>query len=551
MSDRMAVFNQRPDRADRRAGDVYERPATRFVAGFVGTSNLLDGRRRRAIVGTAGTFTVRPEKIHLAEPDAAAAADEIGAPGTIREVVYLGPETRYIVELEAGRELVVTQQNLTTSSTEALAQQGRPSGSSGSGSTACPSRTGRAAWRRSTDDERGRMRGACGDRGGRSAAGALQRGGCAPGRGGIAGARACRRRSARAREPSRSWPGRATSRTASTTRTVDWVTEFEDATGCEINVQVFGTSDEAFTLFSTNPEQFDVISASGDASLRLVRGGFVQPVNVDLIPSYADIFPALKNKPYNTVDGVRYGVPHGRGSNLLMWRTDDVTPAPTNWAEMFDPARRSRARCRVYDAPIYIADAAVLLMATKPELGIKNPYALDDTQFAGGGRPAQAAEADDRPVLGRLHQADGRVPRRRRRRRHDLAGHHEPAPGRGSGRPGRGRQAQRGRDRLVRHLDDQLEDQAYELRLQVHQPHHLGPRQHPDRRVVRRGARQLEGVRAGRRPGPLRHLPRRRRRLLGGHLLLADPEAKCVDGRTDVTCKDFDDWVKAWTEIKG
>jgi len=165
----------------------------------------------------------------------------------------------------------------------------------------------------------------------------------------------------------------------STDKTVDWVTDFQNTSGCKVNPQIFGTSDEAYTLFSTNPEQFDVISASGDASLRLVRGGFVQPVNVDLFKSYPDIFDAIKNQPYNTVDGVHYGVPHGRGSNLLMWRTDQVNPAPTTWAQMFDPANGYKVS--IYDAPIYIADAAVVLMTTKPDLKITNPYALDDTQF--------------------------------------------------------------------------------------------------------------------------------------------------------------------------
>ena len=174
------------------------------------------------------------------------------------------------------------------------------------------------------------------------------------------------------------WPGYVEN--GSTDKTVDWVTDFQTQSGCTVKPQIFGTSDEAYTLFSTSPEQFDVISASGDASLRLVRGGFVQPVNLDLFKSYPDIFPALKNKPYNTVDGVAYGVPHGRGSNLLMWRTDQVTPAPTTWAQMFDPANGYKVS--IYDAPIYIADAAVVLMKTKPELNIKNPYALDDTQFA-------------------------------------------------------------------------------------------------------------------------------------------------------------------------
>jgi putative spermidine/putrescine transport system substrate-binding protein len=176
------------------------------------------------------------------------------------------------------------------------------------------------------------------------------------------------------------WPGYAED--GSTVKTEDWVHPFETLTGCQVTVQVFGTSDEAFSLFTTNPTQFDVISASGDASLRLVRAGYVQPVNVDLVPNYADIFPDLKDKPYNTVDGVHYGIPHGRGANLLMWRTDKVSPAPTSWADMFDPTKPWAGKVSVYDAPIYIADAAVVLMATRPELNIKNPYALDDTQFA-------------------------------------------------------------------------------------------------------------------------------------------------------------------------
>jgi putative spermidine/putrescine transport system substrate-binding protein len=176
------------------------------------------------------------------------------------------------------------------------------------------------------------------------------------------------------------WPGYVED--GRTSPDVDWVSSFEQETGCEVTVQTFGTSDEAFTLFQTNPTQYDVISASGDATLRLVAGGFVQPVNVDLIPSYAEIFPDLKDKDYNTVDGVHYGVPHGRGANVLMWRTDEVTTPPTSWSALFDPASEYAGKFSVYDAPIYIADAAVLLMTTNPELNIKHPYALDDTQFA-------------------------------------------------------------------------------------------------------------------------------------------------------------------------
>jgi len=125
MSDRLAVFSQGRIEQVGTPADVYERPATQFVAGFVGTSNLLSGQAAESIVGEAGTFTVRPEKIRLAEPDAPVGADEVSAPGHIRKVVYLGPDTRYLVELDVGPTLVVEQQNLATSSSEALALEGK------------------------------------------------------------------------------------------------------------------------------------------------------------------------------------------------------------------------------------------------------------------------------------------------------------------------------------------------------------------------------------------------------------------------------------------
>lgn len=125
MSDRLAVFNAGRIQQVGAPAEVYERPATRFVAGFVGTSNLLSGDVAATIVGRPGTFTVRPEKIRLAPADAEPGPDEIAAAGRIRDVVYVGPDTRYVVALEAGAELVVTQQNLHTSSSEALDTRGR------------------------------------------------------------------------------------------------------------------------------------------------------------------------------------------------------------------------------------------------------------------------------------------------------------------------------------------------------------------------------------------------------------------------------------------
>jgi putative spermidine/putrescine transport system ATP-binding protein len=125
MSDRLAVFNRGRIEQIGAPADVYERPATAFVAGFVGTSNLLRGDVARAILGEDGLFTIRPEKIHFAEPTDEVESDEVSAPGRIAEVVYIGPHTRYIVALDAGSELVVTQQNLRTSSSEVLAARGR------------------------------------------------------------------------------------------------------------------------------------------------------------------------------------------------------------------------------------------------------------------------------------------------------------------------------------------------------------------------------------------------------------------------------------------
>jgi len=124
MSNRLAVFNQGRIEQVGSPADVYEHPSTTFVAGFVGTSNLLKDHTAREVIGSDGVFTVRPEKIRLAEPGESPEADEGSVLGTVREVVYLGPDTRYIVTLETGGELVVTQQNLRTSSMEALSAQG-------------------------------------------------------------------------------------------------------------------------------------------------------------------------------------------------------------------------------------------------------------------------------------------------------------------------------------------------------------------------------------------------------------------------------------------
>jgi putative spermidine/putrescine transport system substrate-binding protein len=174
------------------------------------------------------------------------------------------------------------------------------------------------------------------------------------------------------------WPGYAED--GSTDKAVDWVTPFEKETGCQVKVKYFGTSDEAVNLMQSG--QYDVVSASGDASLRLIASGDVEPVNTDLVPSYADVWGFLKDRDWNSVSGQMYGIPHGYGANLLMYRTDKVSPAPTSWSVVFDESDPYRGKVTAYDSPISIADAALYLMSAEPGLGIKNPYALDEDQLA-------------------------------------------------------------------------------------------------------------------------------------------------------------------------
>jgi putative spermidine/putrescine transport system substrate-binding protein len=160
-----------------------------------------------------------------------------------------------------------------------------------------------------------------------------------------------------------------------------WTKPFEQKTGCTVKNKDAGTSDEMVQLMRTG--QYDGVSASGNATERLVDGGDVSPVNVDLVPNYKTVFSDIKDQPYNTFDGVHYGIPHGRGANLLMWNPNDVKPAPTSWSIMLDPkqAAQYKGKISAYDDPIYIADAAVYLKAHDPSLKIDNPYELDSKQF--------------------------------------------------------------------------------------------------------------------------------------------------------------------------
>ncbi|MBW6506510.1 MAG: ABC transporter substrate-binding protein [Rhodobacteraceae bacterium] len=166
----------------------------------------------------------------------------------------------------------------------------------------------------------------------------------------------------------------------------DWVTGFEAATSCKVNVKTANTSDEMVALM--NEGGFDLVTASGDASLRLIAGKRVQPINIDLIPSWAAVDERLKNAPWHTVDGVHYGVPYMWGPNVLMYNTEAFggTP-PTSWNVVFEEmtlpdGKSNKGRVQAYDGPIHVADAAQYLMAHNPELGITSPYELNEAQYA-------------------------------------------------------------------------------------------------------------------------------------------------------------------------
>ncbi len=159
----------------------------------------------------------------------------------------------------------------------------------------------------------------------------------------------------------------------------NWVTPFEEKTGCKVATTNMTDSNNGVSLMQSG--DYDGVSASGDATTRLIAGETVAPVNTALLANYKNVFPGLKDLPHNTVDGVNYGVPHGRGPNLLAYNTDVITTAPTSWDGMWEGGADYKGKISVYDSSIYIADAALHLMTKQPELGIKDPYQLNEKQF--------------------------------------------------------------------------------------------------------------------------------------------------------------------------
>ncbi|RZU00851.1 ABC transporter substrate-binding protein [Rivibacter subsaxonicus] len=179
------------------------------------------------------------------------------------------------------------------------------------------------------------------------------------------------------------WPGYI--ERGETDKKFDWVTAFEKKTGCKVNVKTAGTSDEMVALM--NEGGFDLVTASGDASLRLIAGKRVQPVNVALVPSFKTVDERLQKAPWHTVAGQHYGVPYQWGWNVLMYNTNAFKgQTPPSWKVVFEETtlpdgKSNKGRIQAFDGPIYIADAALFLMKNRPELGIKDPYELNEAQY--------------------------------------------------------------------------------------------------------------------------------------------------------------------------
>ena len=175
-----------------------------------------------------------------------------------------------------------------------------------------------------------------------------------------------------------------------------WVKPFEQQTGCQVNGKIANTSDEMVALMKNGGGgQYDMVSSSGDADLRILYAGDAHPVNIGLIPSWKDFFPAFKSPPFNTINGVHYGVSLQWGPNVLMYNAKHFPTAPTSWSVIYDP--KYKGQVTVPDNPIQIADAALYLQKHKPSLGITDPYELTQPQF----QAAVNLLATQRPLIGK------------------------------------------------------------------------------------------------------------------------------------------------------
>jgi len=159
-----------------------------------------------------------------------------------------------------------------------------------------------------------------------------------------------------------------------------WKDQFQKDTGCMVNAKYAGSSDEMVTLMADGGGgQWDMVSASGDADLRLIYGGDVKPVNPALIPDFNNFQTYFQTPPYNTINGIHYGISLQWGPNTLLYNKAKITTAPTSWSVLYDP--QYKGLVTVPNNPIQIADAALYLSKKNPSLKITDPYELTQPQF--------------------------------------------------------------------------------------------------------------------------------------------------------------------------
>ena len=457
MSDRIAVFNAGQIEQVGTPAEVYERPATEFVAGFVGTSNILERNGRR--------FTIRPEKIRMLEGEQPEPGMRV-EPGKVsgrrlpRRDDTLRSETRRwrrARRTSAERRRVVGRR-------ARAARQAR-SARLAERAHVCNRRprVGRKEDERETDSQGSP---ACT----RTAAGGLVVRPPSP-----SGARG----SGSKLDPTSIGKGEGSLNLIEWSAYSDpsFAKKFEQQTGCTIHRKDAGTSDEMVALMRSGGGggggQYDLVSASGDASLRLIYGGDLQPVNVNLIPTSKDFLPAFKSPAYNTVNGVHYGISLQWGPNTLIYNTKKVSPAPTGWASIYDPA--NKGLITVPDNPIQIADAALYLQQDAAEPQDHRSVRADADAVRRGGQAAQGPAPADQEVLGAGDRRDLAVPERRRDGGRRLAVPDHPAQARRSS--GRRNHPDRRRDRMGRHVDAGHEGAAPQLRVHVDEvrEHPQGP----------------------------------------------------------------------------
>ena len=568
LSDRIAVFNDGRIEQLGTPDELYERPASRFVADFVGTSNLFDHERSVALLGRDGHHSVRPEKMTVTARRPRRGGRASTCRGTVVEAIYLGSGVRLVVDLDDGTRVTVLEQNVRGRVARRRARRPggrlvarrrrrapRHRGPPGDLRLRHPPPTAAAAPTCTTlhhtqKQERTMKRNPRTVRRGATVGLAiasvalLTACGTTQGGGSDSGEAATELGEMEGQVSLLAWPGYVED--GSNDPAVDWVTPFEEETGCEVTTKTFGTSDEALNLMKTG--DYDVVSASGDASLRLVAAGDVAPVNTDLIPNYENIYPFLKDQAWNSVDGVPYGVPHGYGANLLMYNTEVVPDG----AHLVGRRVRQVGRLRRQGDRVRLADlhrgCRRLPHGAQPRARHREPLRPRRGAARRRGRPAEAAAREHRRVLVGLPQGDPGLHDRRHRRRHELAGHPERARGRGGDRPQvvlPDEGATGWSDTWMIASEAKNPNCAYAWLDYIASPEANAAATV----VLRRGAVERRGLRV---PRGLRGVPRRRRGLRVADLVLVDARSRSAS--TDAPtceCTDYAAWTEAWQEIKG